>query len=396
MDRSANDLRRGRVHERATAFLIGLAFAAWFSLSVSAQTTPPSDKAQCIRNLRLIHDAIQAYRLEHKDLPDWLSDLSPKYISNPELLVCPLAKKRGLTSITATGRKGLSDPRTSYIYEFNTVELQEVRGRTNRDWKRAQMGLLGSVVPIARCLVHERPVNLSFGGEVYESDRLEWEYKFTNLIDFAELKADRLLSPGTSTRVIQIPSRDPRATPDQVDLSAFFNASLGKPWLLREPDQHLSALPPGLQELDGVLFDVRGVIQLSSRGIRQLGESFLERVGPIPLNRLCRELHFLIGASVPDAHGTEAGRFDIRYGNGQAEELRLVMGAHLQSTWKGAEHEPAPTLATVAWQGNPPHAARLFKLTWINPRPGAELHSVEGIAGTNKLDFFLVALSVSP
>jgi hypothetical protein len=37
------------------------------------------EKEACTRNLKVIYDAIQAYQFDHKDLPNWLSDLVPDY-----------------------------------------------------------------------------------------------------------------------------------------------------------------------------------------------------------------------------------------------------------------------------------------------------------------------------
>ena len=55
---------------------------------------------------------------------------------------------------------------------------------TTRDWKKQQMGLVGSEVPIVRCLLHEPVLNLSFGGKIYESP-LFWE---KNFLDVATMK----------------------------------------------------------------------------------------------------------------------------------------------------------------------------------------------------------------
>jgi hypothetical protein len=53
--------------------------------------------------------------------------------------------------------------------------------RTNREWKRKQMGLVGSDVPIVRCLLHKPVLNLSFGGKIYESP-LFWEQNFLDVV----------------------------------------------------------------------------------------------------------------------------------------------------------------------------------------------------------------------
>src|SRR4051812_34721580 len=40
------------------------------------------EKEECTKNLKLIYDATQAYQQEHKDLPNWLSDLVPDYLQD--------------------------------------------------------------------------------------------------------------------------------------------------------------------------------------------------------------------------------------------------------------------------------------------------------------------------
>ena len=51
---------------------------------------------------------------------------------------------------------------------------------TMRQWKQQQMTLVGSEVPLIRCLLHDPALNLSFGGKVYES-QVYWELNFTNV-----------------------------------------------------------------------------------------------------------------------------------------------------------------------------------------------------------------------
>ena len=47
------------------------------------------EKDPCIKNLKAINEAIQACQADHKDLPNWLSDLVPQYLPDPNVLVCP-------------------------------------------------------------------------------------------------------------------------------------------------------------------------------------------------------------------------------------------------------------------------------------------------------------------
>src|SRR5882672_1335146 len=56
----------------------------------------PADKEACQGNLNRIFGAIQEYRKQHQDkLPDRLSDLAPKYISDRKILICPYVQRNG-------------------------------------------------------------------------------------------------------------------------------------------------------------------------------------------------------------------------------------------------------------------------------------------------------------
>lgn len=150
-----------------------------------------ADCDSCKKNLEKIAEAILKYRKDNKDIPNWLSDLYPKYLTDTNTLICPVTVKTERLSPF-----GAPDPkmRSSYLYEFAPTPMTAVvKGafggplRTNRDWKRQQMGLVGSDVPIVRCLLHSPVLNLSFGGKIYESPMF-WEQLFTDVVkmeDFA-------------------------------------------------------------------------------------------------------------------------------------------------------------------------------------------------------------------
>ena len=49
----------------------------------------------CTQNLTAIGKAVQAYHNEHNDFPEWLSELYPKYLSDANLLLCPVDEEGG-------------------------------------------------------------------------------------------------------------------------------------------------------------------------------------------------------------------------------------------------------------------------------------------------------------
>ena len=96
--------------------------------AAGAPNRAAEEKAACIKNLKVIYDAIQAFQADHRDLPNWLSDLVPQYLADANVLVCPVCRRTGQTEAPP-----LADPKlpSSYLFEFCPVPLGRAR-RTRR------------------------------------------------------------------------------------------------------------------------------------------------------------------------------------------------------------------------------------------------------------------------
>jgi hypothetical protein len=182
------------VRRRLALWLVGACIGAeLMSAAVARPDAGPrpvglaaEEKEACIANLKQIYEAIQVYQFDHKDLPNWLSDLVPQYLPDANVLVCPVCRRTGKTE-----GPQLADPKlpSSYLFEFCPLPLDPTTpNRTRRDWKRRQMGLVGAGVPIVRCRLHNPVLNLAFDGRIYESPSM-WEMVFTNRVGTAELTA---------------------------------------------------------------------------------------------------------------------------------------------------------------------------------------------------------------
>src|SRR5690349_12030193 len=79
-----------------------------------------AEKDACARNLNRLYEAIHAFEADHHDLPNWLSDMVPEYISDTNLLICPAARRTGKQESAP-----LADPKitSSYLFEFCPVPL---------------------------------------------------------------------------------------------------------------------------------------------------------------------------------------------------------------------------------------------------------------------------------
>jgi hypothetical protein len=127
------------------------------------------------QNMLAIYKALKAYQADHGKLPDWLSDLVPKYLADTNVLVSPFFRRTGKQELY-----GNEDPHlvTSYIYEFSAKPIPKViltafpnlaPGTTMREWKTRQIAEFGPVVPVLRCFIHNPVLNVSSDGEFFES-----------------------------------------------------------------------------------------------------------------------------------------------------------------------------------------------------------------------------------
>ena len=111
----------------------------------------------CRENLRQIKRARDEYRAANADAdPQWLSDLSPKYL-DAKFLLCPADTTAGVPGVLT---EDASDPTLpcSYLYEIRPSEKEAQQML----WKQE-----GDMTPIVRCEHHR--LNLSLGGKLYRN-----------------------------------------------------------------------------------------------------------------------------------------------------------------------------------------------------------------------------------
>ncbi|NIP24304.1 MAG: DUF1349 domain-containing protein [Phycisphaerae bacterium] len=127
----------------------------------------PEEMKPCCENLHKIHEALEQYKKDKGELPDFLSDLVADYLGE-ETLLCP--------THPSTRPPLIPDPKLdcSYGYQYSNTPLSRSGGKTQRQWKDEQRGICGDVVPLVRCYGHGQCLNLSFGGRIYISS-LVWE-----------------------------------------------------------------------------------------------------------------------------------------------------------------------------------------------------------------------------
>lgn len=407
-----NTKRRAARRIFMAAILAGL--ISYLTVPVRAQanaTTVNSkrdteEKNDCARNLKLIYAAIQAYKVDHRDLPNWLSDLVPQYLTDTSLLICPTCKRTGETETSA-----LADPKvpSSYTYQFSPVPLAKNPDWTWREWKRRQMGLIGSAVPLLRCQHHGAALNVSFDGRVYESDG-PWESLLTNQVNLADLAPERIFandairSVEAGGTVIDLmpssfPPRDSQAKPNLIDLTSYYNVHLTDSWI-SGTNNTLASLPVGTQTFADVMFDVRGVLQLA--GKKDSTKHFPTQIKAIRVQQKCARLHFLQASAfgnLENNDGREVGLYVAHLADKKELNIPIVYGRDLSDWFSKKRELPQETELTVAWVGDNPvsdrlgRRLRLFASTWVNPSPEVEIDNIDFISHADGAAPFLLAIT---
>lgn len=144
----------------------------------------PDEFKSCNANRQQIQVAIDKYKKDKGELPGWLSDLVPDYLSKAALL-CPSSPRPKAPFYP--------DPKLpcSYTYEFSSAPVPAAWNAPGdavvRDWKMGQLKLFGGVLPIVRCHCHAsgRILNLATSGQIYWS-QVSWEFLFRANYQFGD------------------------------------------------------------------------------------------------------------------------------------------------------------------------------------------------------------------
>jgi hypothetical protein len=192
-----------------------------------------------------------------------------------------------------------------------------------------------------------------------------------------------------------IAARLPQASPNQIDLSDYYNAALTQAWHGGAGNNNLEVLPSGLLLLGDTVFDVRGIVQLSGHKLYEAGGRYPRKISGIKVGQNCRQLHFLHAAGWRCAEGTRLGSYVVHCSNGQERAIPIVYGEDVRD-WN-ARSDPSTRLkrATIVWSAlnNVPIPVRLFKSTWVNPWPETEIVSVDFVSAMADGAPFLVAMT---
>jgi hypothetical protein len=179
-----------------------------------------------------------------------------------------------------------------------------------------------------------------------------------------------------------------------------------KPFLGKTQFDHIGAgwlVPKGRQVINGVPFQVDGVVELSGTSARfvSVGRT---NVGNIPVNRAGERLHLLLAVSRGGFDdGIAFAKLKLHYAGGEESAVDLKYGHHARD-WFGPRHLADKELldpeTRLAWTADHPSAAsrddqiRFFQTSVANPRPQATVHTISLESSGARGGLMLAGLSI--
>ncbi len=222
--------------------------------------------------------------------------------------------------------------------------------------------------------------------------------KAVERLSLPPLNFGKLVSPQREfTRLI--PARLRFVPANLIDLSDYYNAAFEQTWHPGVENNNLKMLSTGVLQMGGTPFDVRGIVQLGGKRLRDVGGHYPQQISGIKIGRICRALNFLHGTGYPAARdGIQVGAYIIHYANGHQETIPLIYGEDLRDWVEGSDRSTSLSRATIVWRASNDarFVVRLFKSTWINPLPDTEITSIDFVSSMADPAPFLIALTTEP
>ena len=411
-----------RVSRRRFLRVIGSAFggsaAATCRGGSDANRESPALLADCERQLALVHEAVMGWHRKRGQFPAVLSDLVNEGAIDDRYLICPvLRQNRRLSTRDPSLKTQLSRESLSlYTYEFASRAGSDIPAK-----KLLQRQVVGDWIPIVRCGEHDDPasgqgrimINIGVNGALYRS-RVYWEAQFAGVCLTSYLRSSSFLKARGWPLSRHIKARSAALPLDKsLDLSDFYNALIDGSWRLPLPDS--GGLTEFLQLLDersvlavdGVEYDVRGVLSLDGVGLKGSGLRDKDYDGDyespresavIPCQLKGRSLSVLAGCVFGASRGADAGHLEVGFEGGGTAKLPLIYGGNIASTEALCQGWDGPPSKCVwshdgAREGHEPLA--VFRLLWPPWEMERTVVNVVFRSGASSVSPFLLAVSIS-
>jgi hypothetical protein len=181
-------------------------------------------------------------------------------------------------------------------------------------------------------------------------------------------------------------------------LESFYNFALSEE--IHGKPGNTIPLQPGINDYNGIKFDVRGIIQLASHvSFEKSHIEYPEEITGIPVNHKAKKLCFLHSSAWESLKGTEVVRIVVNYANNQKQIITMRNQLEVEDWWFNLEKSVFPSEAKLAWEGTNNRVKdlgcvlKLYRYTWKNPMPKVEILSIDLISSMNDTGYMLYGIT---
>lgn len=294
------------------------------------------------------------------------------------------------------------------------VEFKDPESGDNR---LKRLSPIGNRTPCLRLeLTDDHWLNVATSGWIFQSQRY-WECEFVDLFPRPYMNPDML---ARDFRPIpdRVGKRSSLCGADQIDLASYFNAIPSTPWFQgqnqRTAEDWLNApgdqgpafqvqLESGILEDGGILFDVRGVIQLdgeltaTDKGSRQY-RSYPLRVSRIGVGRIAARFEVLAGTIDSAPAGAVVATLELHYEFNRSATLplryQIEFAAADDATLLFNRIFPASVFCRDGPMGSLGYS--LYHISLENPFPYERIQSMDFVSGVTTSHPYILAITVVP
>ena len=204
--------------------------------------------------------------------------------------------------------------------------------------------------------------------------------------------------PQLADPATRIPAREPGTPSTLIDLTAHYNAALTDDWHAGNQENDLMELPRGRHTLDGVEWDLRGIVQLTGARLETMGRRYPAQVRGIPVGRSVRRVHLLHATAFVTPDGTQIGSVVLNYAGGHRWEIPIRYGQDARDWWQATD--PSAAGARIGWTGQnrasrrSGRSIRLYHTTLPGAMPGARVESMDILSAGTQSAPFVVGVTV--
>jgi hypothetical protein len=265
-------------------------------------------------------------------------------------------------------------------------------------WAKELLGE-GQTLPVTGLTVTESHRYIQTAAAPASADRSRFEppAEARQVARLNNLPAPNLLALASPQREFlkSIPARLPQAPPEMIDLTGYYNAAMDQTWHPSVTNNTLDLLPCGLLQFGELAFDVRGIVQLDGRRLKEAGGQYPQEIAGIKVAQTCRRLHFLQACGWRASDGTQIGSYVVHYANDLKQVIPIIYGEDVRDWNAQADRSTEVKRAVLVWNNTNKalRPVRLFCATWVNPMPETEIWTLDYRSDMTDAAPFLIAIT---